>query len=177
MQIVAGGGSSLFRGVLLGATLALALPATALAQGTIFVVRHAERADTNSGAPAVMAADPALSDAGHARAASLASMLKDARITAIVVTEYRRTQQTAAPLAKALGVTPTVVAAKDVSKLMATLKSADGNALVVGHSNTVPDVITALGVTTPVSVSDTEFDNLFIVTLQPSPRVIQLRYR
>ncbi len=167
----------MFRKGLLIALLALVLPESAIAQGTIFIVRHAERADTKTGAPAMMATDPELSDAGHARAASLASMLKDARITAIFVTEYKRTQQTAAPLAKALGLTPTVVPAKDMASLTAILKKADGNALVVGHSNTVPDVVRALGVQTPVSVSDTEFDNLFVVTLHPTPQAIHLRYR
>lgn len=156
---------------------ALALPTSLFAQSAILVVRHAERADAIAGPPAMMATDPDLSEAGHARAASLASMLKDARITAVFVTEYKRTQQTAAPLAEALGVRPTVVAAKDMAGLVAALKKVDGNALVVGHSNTVPDVITALGVATPVSVSDTDFDNLFIVMLQPSPQVIQLRYQ
>ncbi|HUE87279.1 MAG TPA: histidine phosphatase family protein [Vicinamibacterales bacterium] len=156
---------------------ALAFPANVFAQGTIFVVRHAERADTTAGAPATMAADPDLSESGRARAASLASMLKDAHIGAIFVTEYKRTQQTAAPLAKALGITPVVIAAKDTAGLTARLKRTNGNALVVGHSNSVPDIITALGIRTPVSVDDTEFDNLFIVTPQSPPQVIQLRYR
>jgi broad specificity phosphatase PhoE len=163
--------------IVLGVICAFAFQADALAQGTIFVVRHAERADTSTGAPATMATDPDLSDTGHARAASLASMLKDARISAIFVTEYKRTQQTAAPLAKALGITPTVFAANDMAELMARLKKSDGSALVVGHSNTVPDVIAALGVAAPVAVGDAEFDNLFIVTSQSPPRVIQLRYR
>ena len=111
----------------------------------------------------MMAADPDLSEAGRARAASLAAMLKDAGVSAIFVTEFKRTQQTAAPLAKALGITPTVVPAKDTAGLAARLKKATGNVLVVGHSNTVPEVITAIGVAKPVSVADTEFDNLFIV--------------
>jgi broad specificity phosphatase PhoE len=161
----------------LGLICALLMPASVFAQSTIFVVRHAERADTGSGAPAMMATDPDLSEAGRARAASLAAMLKDAGVRAIFVTEYKRTQQTAAPLAKALGLTAIVVPAKDTAGLAARLKKVDGNALVVGHSNTVPEVITALGVAAPVSVADTEFDNLFIVTLSASPRVVQLRYR
>lgn len=167
----------MFQRIVLGMICAIAFQPGAFAQGTIFVVRHAERADTSAGAPATMAADPDLSEAGHARAASLASMLKDARISAILVTEYKRTQQTAAPLAKALGITPTILAAKDMAELMARRKQSDGGALVVGHSNTVPDVIAALGVAAPVSVGDAEFDNLFIVTSHSPPRVIQLRYR
>ena len=56
-----------------------------------------------------MAADPDLSEAGRARAASLATALKDAGIVAIFTTEFKRTQQTAEPLAKALGLTVKVV--------------------------------------------------------------------
>jgi phosphohistidine phosphatase SixA len=156
---------------------ALALPLPLFAQGAIFVVRHAERADTIAGAAPMMATDPDLSEAGQARARSLASLLRDAGIREIYVTEYKRTQQTAAPLAKALGLTPIVIAAKDTAGLASRLKQGAGAALVVGHSNSVPDVIAALGVSTPVTVADTEFDHLFIVTPQSPPHVIQLRYR
>ena len=156
---------------------ALCLSTNAFAQGTIFLVRHAERADTSPGAQAMMGADPSLSDAGRVRAASLAAILKDAGISAIFVTEFKRTQETAAPLAKALGITPTAIASKDAAGLIARLKQIDGTALVVGHSNTVPDVVKALGVTEPVSIADAEFDNLFILTLQEPPRLIRLHYR
>jgi broad specificity phosphatase PhoE len=123
-----------------------------------------------------MGTDPSLSEAGHSRAVALATLLKDARISAIFVTEYKRTQQTAEPLAKALGVTPIVVKANDTAALVAQLKQAANNVLVVGHSNTVPDIIKALGVTTPVSIADTEYDNLFVVVPQGS-RLIHLHYR
>jgi phosphohistidine phosphatase SixA len=156
---------------------ALCLSTNAFAQGTIFLVRHAERADTSPEAPATMAADPSLSDAGRVRAASLAAILKDAGISAIFVTEFKRTQETAAPLAKALGITPTAIASKDAAGLIARLKQIDGTALVVGHSNTVPDVVKALGVTGPVSIGDADFDNLFILTPQQPPRLIRLHYR
>ena len=78
-------------------------PPPAAAQHTVFLVRHAERADTTPGAARRWPTDPDLSDAGRARAESLAAALKDAKITAIYTTEFKRTQQTAAPLAKALG--------------------------------------------------------------------------
>jgi broad specificity phosphatase PhoE len=156
--------------------LCLGMPVSA--QGTIFLVRHAERADTASGAPATMGTDPSLSEAGHARARALARMLKDAGITAIFVTEYKRTQQTAAPLAQALGVAPAEIAAKDIGALIARLEQTAGSALVVGHSNTVPDIVKALGVATPIAIADDEFDNLLVVSPgQPAPRLIRLRYR
>jgi phosphohistidine phosphatase SixA len=162
--------------VLFGLICTVMLPADVFAQGSVFVVRHAERADTSGGAP-MMATDPDLSDAGRMRAAALATMLKDAGVAAIFVTEFKRTQQTAAPLAKALGITPVVVPAKDTAGLVAKLKKTAANALVVGHSNTVPDVVTALGKGNPVAVPDTEYDNLFIVIQAPQPRTIHLRYR
>ena len=151
---------------------------SATAQGTVFLVRHAERADTASG---MTTADPSLSDAGRARAVSLATLLKDAGIAAIFVTEFKRTRETAAPLADALGLVPTVVAQNDLKALISKLASTVGNVLVVGHSNTLPAMLDALGVTPP-AIGDADFDNLFLVTpAQPSsglpPRVIRLHYR
>lgn len=163
--------------ILIGLICTFSLPVHGFAQGAIFLVRHAERADTGTGTPPMMATDPDLSEAGRARATSLAAMLKDAGVSAIFVTEFKRTQQTAAPLAKALGITPTVVPAKDASGLAGRLKKARGNLLVVGHSNTIPEVIAAIGVAEPVSIGDTEFDKLFIVHTVPVARAIQLHYR
>ena len=151
--------------------------APAVAQPTIFLVRHAERADTAPGTSPTMAADPDLSDAGRARADSLATALKDAKITAIYATEFKRTQQTAAPLAKALGLTVTIVTSKSAPELIDHLKRSKGNVLVVGHSNTVPDIITALGVTTPVTIGDDDFDNMFLVTLSSPSALLRLHYR
>jgi phosphohistidine phosphatase SixA len=157
--------------------LAVLAASPAAAQHTIFLVRHAERADTAPGVSPTMAADPDLSSAGRARAESLAAALKDAKITAIYVTEYKRTQQTAAPLAKALGLTVTVLTSKSTAALVKQLETVTGNALVVGHSNSVPDVIKGLGVTPPVTIGDDEFDNLFIVSTGTPPSVLRLHYR
>ena len=90
-------------GVLLAATAT-----AASAQATIFLVRHAERADGGAGG---MGNDPSLSEAGRARAESLAAMLKDTKLTAIFTTEFKRTQETAAPTATAQHVTATTVKA------------------------------------------------------------------
>jgi broad specificity phosphatase PhoE len=144
------------------------------AQGTIFLVRHAERSDTGGG---TAAKDPDLSAAGHARASSLAALLKDAGITAIFVTEFKRTQQTAAPLAKALGIAPMTIASENRAALLARLKQTAGNVLVVGHSNTVPEIAKGLGVTTPIVIADGDFDNLLLVTPGQPTRLIHLHYR
>ena len=101
---------------------------------------------------------------GKARAAMLAAMLGDSRIRAIYVTEYRRTQDTARPLAARLGLPARTVASGNTGELVGRLRGEHANdiVLVVGHSNTVPAIIKALG-GPDVTVADDEFDNLFIV--------------
>lgn len=159
------------------AVLLLALAAPAAAQPTVFVVRHAERADTATGGNAMMASDPELSAAGRARAESLAAMLKDAGITAIFTTQYKRTRQTAEPLASALGLEVIVVNARELDGLPGRIKALPGNVLVVGHSNTVPVTLTALGIGEAPAIAETEFDSLFIVTRGEKPTMVRLRYR
>jgi broad specificity phosphatase PhoE len=156
--------------------LAGVLSSSAAAQ-QVFLVRHAERADSASGKPPKMATDPDLSDEGKARAASLATVLKDAEITAIFATEFKRTQQTAAPIAKALGLTVKIVPSTDPADLLGQIKASKGNVLVVGHSNTVPDVIKGLGGPAVPSIPDNEFDNLYVVTRGAKPTVVRLHYR
>lgn len=141
----------------------------AAAQPTIFVVRHAEKAPSND-------KDPNLSEAGSRRADSLAKLLQDANISAIYATEFKRTQLTAAPLAKALGIELTIVPAKDVAMLSAKLRDLQGNALVVGHGNTIPDLVKTLGIADPISISETDYDNLFIITLGQTPRMTRSHY-
>ncbi|MDH4064765.1 MAG: histidine phosphatase family protein [Acidobacteriota bacterium] len=154
-------------------TICIASPSFAQ---SVILVRHAERADTAAGGPPTMAADPDLSEAGRERARRLADMLKDSGITAIYVTEFARTRQTAAPLAVALGVTPTVIRAADTAVLVQRLRAATGHVLVVGHSNTVPDVAAALTSSAPITMEDDEYDNLLVVPLGRSPRLLRLRY-
>jgi broad specificity phosphatase PhoE len=143
----------------------------AAAQPTIFIVRHAEKAMS-------MDRDPDLSEVGRLRALSLAKTLRDAGITAIYVTDLKRTQQTAAPLAKALGIKPAILPPNDVAALSSKLRDIRaGNVLVVGHSDTVPKLINALGITASISLNDTDYDNLFVVLLEEKPRLIRLHYR
>ena len=142
---------------------------TATAQSTIFIVRHAEKADATK--------DPDLSEAGRVRAEALAKTLRDANITAIYATEFKRTQQTAAPLAKALGITVTILPAKNNAALIAKLRASTGNALVVGHGDTIPDLIKALGISDPINIAENDYDNLFAVVLDQKPHLIRLHYR
>lgn len=155
--------------------LGVAVPSSA--QHTVFVVRHAERADAGTSASPMMATDPDLSEIGKARADSLAAALKDAGITAVFTTEYKRTQQTAAPLARSLGLDVTTVSARDLPGLIEKVKAASGNVLVVGHSNTVGDVIARLGVTETVKVGDSDYDNLFVVVRTQKPVLVRLHFK
>lgn len=146
-----------------------------LAQSVI-LVRHAERADMAAGGSPSMAADPDLSAAGRARSERLASMLRNADIRAIFVTPYRRTQQTAAPVAAALGLTPVILPADDEAGLLAQVRAVKGHVLIVGHSNTVPALTAALTNTPLVPIADDDFGNLWIVSGTGEPRVLRLRY-
>ena len=125
---------------------------------TIFLVRHAEKV---SAAP-----DALLSPAGEKRAECLARTLKDSGIAQIYVSQVKRTQQTAAPLAKALKITPTVSEARDTTTLARNLLYGKGNILVVGHSDTLPVLLAQLqGGKTVERIGDNDYDKLFIVTV------------
>jgi len=51
-----------------------------------------------------------------------------------------------------------------------------GNALVVGHGNTIPDIVKALGVDTPVEIADDDYSEIFVVTLNGTPQLMRLHY-
>jgi phosphohistidine phosphatase SixA len=139
------------------------LAAPAVAQEAVFVVRHAERLDSSSDSP--------LSAEGHQRARRLAQLLRDARITAVFVTQYVRTLDTARPLADALGVAPQQVPAAQTADLVARIRSLGPQArvLVVGHSDTLPTILSALGRPGDLVIASDEYDNLFIVHPPPAP--------
>ena len=141
----------------------------ASAEPVVVVVRHAEKAASDG-------KDPDLSPAGRARAEALARILKDSSIAAIFTTEFKRTQETAAPTATLALVTPTVVAAKDTDALLAKLHQLNGNALVVGHGDTIPNIIKALGINNTINIPDEDYSELLIVTLGDKPQLFRLRY-
>lgn len=107
---------------------------------TFIVVRHAEKASATE-------KDPSLSDRGRARAEVLASMLAPARVTRLVATPYKRTQETLAPLAGKLGLPVEVRPADKTADLLSELRgAADGAVIVVAsHSNVVPMIVRELG--------------------------------
>ena len=149
------------------AVVALLVPATAAAQQTVIFVRHAERADGGAGSASMTGApaDPSLSEAGAARAARLATMLADAGVKGIYTSEFKRTQETAKPLASKLGIAIEVVPSKDATALAAKIKAAHprDTVLIVGHSNTIPDLVRAFG-GPAVKIADDEYSGIYILT-------------
>jgi broad specificity phosphatase PhoE len=170
----------------LGLVLLLVIGFTGSARAAdqiIFVVRHAERATevpvpSTPPSHSMLANDAPLSTAGHARAVKLAAMLASADIRHIYTTEYLRTRQTAVPLAEKTKLKPVMSASKDPEPLMAAVRQATGNVLIVGHSNTVPDLLKRLGIKEAVTIADDEYDNLFVVVRRDAgePTLIRLRY-
>ena len=136
---------------------------------TIFLVRHAETA----------AGADELSAAGQKRAECLAKMFKDAKIKQIYVTDAKRTQETAAPLARELRLTPTILPAKDPNTLIRDLFYAGGgDILVVSNSDTLPFVLARLKAGTVPPIGENEYDRLFVVTISEGAAmpVTTLRY-
>jgi broad specificity phosphatase PhoE len=142
---------------LLGAPMAAT--AQSAAPVTIFVVRHAERESSEADSP--------LSAAGRARAERLAVMLASAGITHTFSTEFVRTKDTVAPLAARLGLTSTVVGARDMNALIASLQGlpAGARALVAGHSNTINVIAGRLSGQEIPALDESEYDRLYVVTI------------
>lgn len=142
---------------------------------TVILVRHAEKATEPKD-------DPVLSAAGAQRAQLLAAALEHARIDHIVVSQFRRTRDTAAPLAARRGITPEIVAAggdtaAHVAAVVEAVRAAEGTVLVVGHSNTVPAVIAALGGAGLPWLCEGSFGQVFVLhDLAEHPRLQRWRY-
>ena len=150
-------------------SISLLLAAGADSAPVIFIVRHAEKASTGGN-------DPDLSLQGQKRADALAQILKDSQIRSVFVTEFKRTQETAAPTAKAARVSPNVVPANDIGALVEKLRALNDNALVVGHGNTIPDLLKALGIAKPVSIPDDDYTEIFAVLAGDTPQLLRLHY-
>jgi broad specificity phosphatase PhoE len=159
--------------LLLGAATTAAAQRTATT--TVIVVRHAEKEATPPD-------DPPLSAAGQARARALLDALRDAGVNAVITTQFARTRQTAAPLATALHLTPQIVATPSPTNMQAVAaavrRHAGGVVLVVGHGNTVPAIVAALGAKQPPPICDAEYDALFVVTVPAHGKatVVKARY-
>jgi broad specificity phosphatase PhoE len=139
---------------------------------TLLILRHADRD----------AGVDALNAAGVARAQELAHVAEKSGIVAIYRSNTNRARDTAAPLATALAMTPVVYSANDASALVAEIFAdhRGEKVLVVGHSNTVPDIIQGAGGPSLPDIDDREFDNLFVLTVYSCGRgrtsLVNLQY-
>lgn len=141
---------------------------------TVILVRHAEK-NIEPNNP-----DPDLSPAGQARAQELVRVLGAAGITSIYGTQYKRTQQTAKPLADSLHLAVNVIEAKKTQDLINSIRTTNRGQtiLVVGHSNTVPEIITALGGGNVPEIPDSDYDNMYFVSIYKSgsAKVTKIKY-
>jgi phosphohistidine phosphatase SixA len=146
--------------------LSLLVPAALAAQSptVVIVVRHAEKGTTPAN-------DPPLTEAGTARAKALATTLADANVQVVITTQFARTKDTGRPTAEAKGATMEVVAAggavpahaKAVAE--AVRKHAGKTILVVGHSNTVSQIVEALGGPPAKDLCDSEYSSIWTVVV------------
>lgn len=141
------------------AACAPAVPAEAQSEASVvYLVRHAERAEDGTN-------DPPISEAGQARAELVAEMLRDAGITHVHSTDLKRTRSTGMPLAEAAGLEIRSYSPRDLAAFAHTLWQTPGRHLVLGHSNTTPDLVDALGGDSYSPIEEMEYDRLYIVTL------------
>lgn len=159
--------------VCLLAACASAPPQTATALEFV-LVRHAEKANDDP-------RDPSLSPDGLARAQRLADSLAGQDVFAVYATDYRRTRDTAAPTAAAHATAVTVYDAKrPAAEFAAQLRARHptGTVLVVGHSNTVPEIAAALCACTVAPMAESEFDRRIAIVFdaQGHARVSETRY-
>ena len=147
----------------------------------VIVVRHGEREETPADPR-----DPALNAAGQTRAAALAAAAEDAGVSAVYSTQFRRTRDTGAPLAQKLGVpvTPFEINGGNMANYPALLrdeildKHRGKTVVVVGHSNTVPAIVQALGGKPVPALTEADYDRFYVVVVSESGngRVIKAQY-
>jgi broad specificity phosphatase PhoE len=126
-----------------------------------YIVRHGEKAAPSG----QMSSDVPLAPEGEVRAAALRERLKGAHIQYVYSTNYIRTKATARPLAEAQGLGIETYDPKDTTFVGRVLARGNGNALIVGHSNTVDDLVNRfMGESLLRDLPDTAYNNIFIIT-------------
>jgi broad specificity phosphatase PhoE len=141
---------------------------------TIILVRHAEKKiEPNN-------QDPDLSPEGFERAQEIARVFGEAGINAIYATQYKRTQETVKPLADRTGVAVKLLQANQTDELVKQLQTTNRGqtVFIAGHNNTVPAIVSTLSGETYPTIPESEFDNLYIVTIYRfgKARVLKLKY-
>ena len=131
------------------------IPGTVTAATTVFVMRHLQKAEGT---------DPPLSAEGAANAQALVGMLANSGIKAIFATPTRRAMETAQPLAAKLAIPVTSYDPADPEALVKKVEGIAGAVLVVGHSNTVPELVARFGGKQAVTLTEQDYGTLFVVT-------------
>lgn len=145
------------------AIVLLSAVSSARAETVIVLVRHGEKVDESR--------DADLSAAGRERARALAAILKDAGVGAVYSTDYIRTRETARPLADLLAKPIEVYDGDELEAFATALRSRGGRALVVGHSDTTPELVKLLGGEPGAPIASDEYDRLYILTLSGDGKV------
>ncbi len=144
---------------------------TSCSTTTVYLARHAEKVDESDSTN--------LSTTGKMRAVALADTLANSHVDMILTTPYRRTRQTAAPLAERLHLPIEIYPASPISFGVDRMNHIrNKTVLVVGHSNTVLELARGLGAApTLTAIKGTDFDNLLQVRIRRTPfrRSVQLR--
>ena len=130
-----------------------------------YVMRHLDKAE---------GPDPGLNEQGRRSAARVADLLAAAGVRAIYVSTTRRARETAAPLAGRLGLAPAEYDPRDTPALVARVRAERGPVLVVGHSNTVPDIVEQLGGTRPAPIAEDRYGDIWHVSGTP-PSTMAMR--
>ena len=144
-------------------TLSCILPMPTLA-AEIFLVRHAEKQVDNS-------RDPALTQAGLKRASDLADLLASADIRHVYTSNYRRTRLTAVPSALQAGLELRSYEISRLPELARELTSLKQNALVVGHSNTTPELVKLLGGEAGSDIPEWQYDRVYLLRISDKQAV------
>jgi broad specificity phosphatase PhoE len=139
---------------------------------TVILIRHGERNDPSPANP-----DPHLNNAGKARARKLIHVIGQSAIKAIYNSHFVRSRETAKPLATYLGLSPIVMDEPLQIKSDILSNHAGQTVLVIGHSDTVPDLINRLGAGSGPAIDDSEFDNLFVVKVFSQGRASMTRLK
>lgn len=146
------------------------------AELTVYIVRHAEKQQPSAPPTEAGHGDPPLSEAGQRRAVGLIEDLPVRELDAVYVTRTKRSHDTAAAVLALTGLEPIYYPGADVDGLSARLRKRHGQSvLVVGHSNTIPPLLTALGVEPAIEISEDQYGDLWVVNLDADGATLETR--
>ncbi len=136
---------------------------TAVYTQTVYLVRHAEKQKGDN---------PGLTEAGHARAEALKDLLLDKGVTHIYSTNYKRTLETAKPLAAALGLDVNIYDGHDLPTFSKQIHNLPGVHLVVGHSNTTPQLASYISGQKLNPMPETEYNRFIQIGIERETHMI-----